>query len=119
MAIRKTKTWETYLKAQARRIWGWTAERKKAQARALVGINKDGVRMFLCEVCDAAPLPRESVEIDHVESVENVGVWDGWDAWLARLFVHAEGLKVTCKPCHKAKTTKQSAERRAARKASK
>lgn len=114
---RKPKTWETYLKAAARRIWGWDGERKAAQARAQVGNARGGYRLFKCEVCGTQPLPREQVEVDHVESVENVGVWDGWDAWLSRLFCSADGLRITCKPCHKTKTVKQSAERRQARKA--
>lgn len=111
---RKPKTWETYLKAQARRIWGWSLERKEVKRRAAVPGG-----MFRCESCNDSPLKRTEVEIDHVESVENVGVWDGWDNWLNRLFCPAEGLALICKACHTKKTNKDSAERRAARKAPK
>lgn len=115
----KRKTWQHYLKAQARRIWGWEESRKEAKLRAKIGTDMGGNHLFMCEGCGLNPFRRDQIEVDHIESVENLDHFDGWDAWLNRLFCPAGGLQILCHDCHKAKTKKDSAQRRKARKASK
>lgn len=52
--------------------------------------------------------------IDHIESVVPVTGFDNWQAYVDRLFCSAENLQVLCKePCHKEKSLKENAERRA------
>jgi hypothetical protein len=106
-----------YVKSQLRRIWGWSPERKLAKARARVGKDGRGNELFRCERCNAQPLSRKQVDVDHIVEVESVGAFDGWDALISRLFCPADGLMILCKTCHAAKTVVNNGARRRARKA--
>lgn len=105
-----------YVKAQLRRIWSWSPERKAAKKRALVSKDSRGNEFFRCERCNTQPLSRKQVDVDHIVECEAVGEFDGWDAFIARLFVDASGLMILCKTCHAAKTVANNATRRASRK---
>jgi 5-methylcytosine-specific restriction endonuclease McrA len=100
-----------YIKSALRRIWQWSPERRRALNRAQVSLTT-----WYCEECGAQPLSRKERDVDHITSVENVGVDDGLFAWISRLFVRADGYQILCKQCHRKKTTRQSNERRKLRK---
>jgi hypothetical protein len=108
-----------YVKAQLRRIWGWSPERKAAKKRAQVGKDIRGNEYFRCERCDEQPLSRKQVDVDHLVEVESLGEFDGWDALINRLFCPSEGLMILCKTCHAAKTVVNNRTRKQARKAAK
>lgn len=108
-----------YVKSQLRRIWSWSPERKAAKKRALVTKDGRGNELFRCERCNASPLTRKQVDIDHIDEADNVGEWKGWDDFITKLFCPADGLMVLCKTCHAAKTVVNNKIRRSARKATK
>ena len=71
---------------------------------------------FRCYVCNVEH-PRKNIDIDHVDPV---GDTPGsalaapdltWDKFIDRLFCPASNLACICKPCHKAKTARETAER--------
>jgi hypothetical protein len=115
-----TKQIQKYIFQHLRRIWGWDPARKAAKARALAGKDKSGNHLFRCEQCNAQPLARTEVEIDHIVSVMPPTGWDeDWTGYINRMFCPAEGLRVLCKPCHRPKSNAENESRRKARKAKK
>lgn len=73
---------------------------------------------FICEICHES---REKIDVDHIEPVVSplTGLVS-WDEYIRRRLVFsADLLQGLCKDCHKAKTRKENAERRAAKKRAK
>lgn len=117
MKRKSTQPWYfRYVKAQLRRIWGWSPDRKAAKKRAIVSKDVRGNELFRCERCGAQPLTRKQVDVDHIVEADNVGEWIGWDDFIDKLFCSADGLMILCKTCHAAKTAVNNATRRASRK---
>jgi hypothetical protein len=114
MARRKPRTFESYLRAAIRRIWGWDKSRNAALERAKVTPGRrDKWSKYRCEECGTEPLSRKEVQVDHLIECDNPAGWDGWDAYIGRMFCPPEGLAIKCLPCHKRKTNANNALRRA------
>ena len=86
------------IRGALRKIWLWSPQRRAALKRA----KWNGTRFYRCQECH---LPTEKPEVDHVVPVGKTpgakGALDAsWDFLIARLFVHEDGLRVLCRPCH-------------------
>lgn len=110
MSMKKKRVWSPvkYLFAAARRIWGWSPERRKVKKEAE---TKGG---FQCSECKNVV---ERIHIDHIEPVvlPSEG-FVSWDRYYQRLYTSASNLQALCEPCHKRKTKAESKERRERRK---
>lgn len=69
---------------------------------------------FICEICHQS---REKIDIDHLEPcVSPIVGMVSWGEYIERRFVFsADQLQGICKDCHKAKTKRENASRRAAK----
>ena len=101
---RAAKTWETYVKAQARRIWGWSEMRKAVKRRTEVANG-----LHRCEECSSRYPWKGNFDVDHVDPVEKITGWDGdWTGYFKRMFIHEDHLRGLCTECHKAKTVAEN-----------
>ena len=90
------------------------------------GINPKTGRMcklYECSQCGNL-FPQKDVSVDHVDPVVPIKGFNDknsfldydWNNYIRRLFVEVDGLSVLCKPCHRAKTLDEKAQRAAAKK---
>lgn len=87
-------------------------ERYAARKAAVVPGTKP--QEFRCNNCKGQ-FRNEDTQVDHIRPVVGVAGFTTWDAYIASLFVSKEDLQVLCRPCHKAKTLRENAARRAER----
>lgn len=95
-----------YLFAAARRIFGWSPEKRKAFVKV-----SHGDMMFRCEKCTVA-YDKKELHVDHKLPVMPLQGFDNWDAYFNRLFCPVNGLQILCKQCHKIKTKSENALRK-------
>ncbi len=94
--------------AALRKIWQWSVIRRQALTMAW---SKER-REWKCKGCGAWLGAKERV-VDHISPVIPVAGFDNWDNVIKRMLEPAlEDLQVLCKPCHKAKSNAENAERR-------
>lgn len=72
--------------------------------------SKHGKQMrrvhFKCNSCGEFFKDKE-IDVDHMDPVVNPDTgWIDYNDFIERLFCQADRLQVLCKPCHKAKTSK-------------
>lgn len=91
--MRKTTT--NFVKSALRRIWSRSKQRQSALKAARISYG-----LYTCEEC-TFPHKRKDIEVDHIVPV---GRFVTFDLYIERLFCDTKGLRVLCKPCHKAKT---------------
>lgn len=92
------KEWspDGYLKAQFRRIWRWSPQRKKC----LAGRN--------CEVCGRIA---KKLFADHIQPVVDPAKgFENWQIYYERMFLGP--LQRICKKCHSIKTKEENKLRR-------
>lgn len=114
------KTWQTpdwskrlngYFISFARRVFHWSPAYREAVSR--VEQKTEQGKRYRCESCGVL-VERSQKQVDHIEPVVRIGEkWNGdWNGYRDRLFVTSDKLRVLCKPCHQAKTTKENQGRR-------
>lgn len=90
------------IRSALRKVWQWSDPRRAALAKQRVSKGR-----YLCEACGGLFGPK-MVQVDHIEPV---GSFPGsrrdngsatWEGVINRMFCPVEGLRVLCKPCHKA-----------------
>lgn len=62
---------------------------------------------YKCSKCKKL-FKRPETQVDHTIPVIPITGFDSWDELIPRLFCSEKGFKVMCKPCHKAKSTKEN-----------
>jgi|15BtaG_2_1085339.scaffolds.fasta_scaffold02123_3 5-methylcytosine-specific restriction endonuclease McrA len=87
------------------------------------GINPSTGRMCKLHKCEQCLnlFPQKDMAVDHIDPVVPIEGFDkadgflgyDWDQVIRRLYCESEGLQILCKPCHKAKTIDERAERAA------
>lgn len=107
------------LKGAMRRVFSRSEVRRRALDKALVKDYSDPSRKRVtrwgkCSACNKLE-PAYLLQIDHIEPV--IGVNESlddisWDTLVDRLWCDEKNLRAICKPCHKATTKIQNAERR-------
>lgn len=87
-------------------------ERYAAKKAALIPGTKP--QLFRCNLCQGS-FTSEDSQVDHIQPVVGINGFSSWDVYIDSLFVTRDRLQVLCRPCHKEKTKRENAERRAAR----
>lgn len=77
-------------------------EVKNEAKRDYVGDNKRQKYEYLCAICNNY-FPAKEVEVDHIVPAGKLGSYEDLPGFVERLFCSKEGLRVVCKPCHKAR----------------
>lgn len=102
--MKKAKTLETKLRSAIRLIWSRSAERR-AILKALPDLRTfDGVKMFICPLCDKS-WPLQMAEIDHEPPIGALESWKDVVSFIEKMFFGPQ--RAICKLCHKKKTAFQ------------
>lgn len=107
------------IKGALRRVFSRSELRRRALDKAQVKDYSDPSRKRVtrwgrCSTCNKLE-PSYLLQVDHVEPVIaiNESLDDlTWDQLVDRLWCDEKNLKAVCKPCHKAKSKIEAAERR-------
>jgi hypothetical protein len=83
--------------------WPPKYEVLKDARRKYVGRGKQQKWEFLCSICECYH-PQKNVEVDHIIPCGSLTSFSDLPGFVERLFCGKEGLRVVCKPCHKAHT---------------
>ena len=103
---------DSYIFAALRRIFRWSAERRKVYDRQRRGEDK-----YQCEKCAGLfSRKKREVHIDHIIPVvdPHEGFRD-WNTYISRMYVKAEEMQLLCKDDHKKKTNVENKIRRSKR----
>ena len=88
-----------YLVGAARKVWGWSNERREIKKQAQIG------KKWKCAECKEL---FSKVHVDHIIGVgKSPREFSGWDDYYKRLFCSIENLQVLCVQCHGRKTKRE------------
>ena len=101
-----TSKWWSFLRSKLRSgfcRWPPKFEVLADAKRKYVGPKKQQKFEFQCSECKNW-FPQKSVEVDHIIPAGALKSWEDIPGFVERLYCAKEGLRVVCKPCHKAIT---------------
>lgn len=113
---KKTPPWPDYPKWTTSRFWSfirsgfrskfsrWPPKYECIEDAKRVVHGQRHKYEYQCAECKGW-FKNKDVEVDHIEPVGSLKGYDDLVGFVQRMFVSKEGLRVVCKPCHKAKTT--------------
>lgn len=104
----EARFWQ-YIRSALRRAWSRFPARYATLADAKMpytGNNKLQKFCYKCAVCENT-FQQKQVEVDHIIPCGTLSSWGDLESFCKKLFCSKEGLRVVCKPCHKALTSKK------------
>lgn len=104
-----TSKWWAFIRSKLRSgytRWPPRFEVLNNARRKYEGKSKAQKWEFQCAICDGW-FKQKDVNVDHIEPCGALNSFEDLPGFVERLFCGVEGLQVTCKECHKAKTNEE------------